>query len=50
MIPRMTIPPASVGRIIALIVLVLAVIALFGGAAVPPLLLIAALALAVLIG
>lgn len=43
-------PALTVGRIIALVVLVLAVIALFGAVAIPPVLLIAALALAFLIG
>lgn len=43
-------PPFTIGRIIALVVLILAVIALFGAVAVPPMLLIAGLALAFLIG
>jgi len=43
-------PAFTIGRIIALVVLILAVIALFGAVAVPPMLLIAALALAFLLG
>ncbi len=45
-----TIPPVTLGRIIALLVFVLAVIALVAGLAIPAMLLIAALALALLVG
>ena len=46
----MTMPAFSIGRLIALVVFILAVIALFGALPIPAMLLIGALALAVLIG